>query len=230
MTRPRGPRRPTPSKDYHDYYIKDGVFIGEFDQMYQNVEDPWNIGDADRLDLDVALTLLRATREAPRRILDVGCGLGTFTNRIQGLFPEAAIAASDVSPTAVAKARARYPGIDFFVLDLNALDRQDLGGRRFDLIVMANTAWCVLPRLEAILRCFRDLLAEGGSLLLTEHFFRPGGQQYGNEYMETPADYLHYVREAGFNVLRTVETDRYVHSTTYYVAIWAKPGPRGQGT
>ena len=29
------------SKDYHDYVIKDGNFIGEFEQMYQNVDDPW---------------------------------------------------------------------------------------------------------------------------------------------------------------------------------------------
>ena len=28
------------SADYHDYFIKDGRFIGEFEQMYRNVEDP----------------------------------------------------------------------------------------------------------------------------------------------------------------------------------------------
>ena len=29
------------SKDYHDYVIKDGKLVGEFEQMYQNVKDPW---------------------------------------------------------------------------------------------------------------------------------------------------------------------------------------------
>jgi hypothetical protein len=28
-------------KSYHDYIIKDGQFIGEFEKMYKHCEDPW---------------------------------------------------------------------------------------------------------------------------------------------------------------------------------------------
>ena len=28
-------------KDYHDYVIKDGRFVGQFDQMYKDCENPW---------------------------------------------------------------------------------------------------------------------------------------------------------------------------------------------
>lgn len=29
-------------KSYHDYVIKDGKFIGDFEGMYENCNDPWN--------------------------------------------------------------------------------------------------------------------------------------------------------------------------------------------
>lgn len=28
-------------KDYHDYVIKDGKLIGEFDKMYEDCDNPW---------------------------------------------------------------------------------------------------------------------------------------------------------------------------------------------
>lgn len=31
----------TTQKSYHDYVIKDGEFIGDFENMYRNCEDPW---------------------------------------------------------------------------------------------------------------------------------------------------------------------------------------------
>ena len=30
------------SLDFHDYVIKDGKFIGRFEEMYQNFKFPWN--------------------------------------------------------------------------------------------------------------------------------------------------------------------------------------------
>ena len=32
-------------KSYHDYVIKDGVFLGEFEEMYKGYDDPWNQSD-----------------------------------------------------------------------------------------------------------------------------------------------------------------------------------------
>ena len=45
------------SKDYHDYVFKDGKFIGAFEEMYQNVEDPWHHGDATAIYYDMDLYL-----------------------------------------------------------------------------------------------------------------------------------------------------------------------------
>lgn len=47
------------SKDYHDYVFKDGKFIGAFEEMYQNVEDPWHHGDATAIYYDKDLYLIQ---------------------------------------------------------------------------------------------------------------------------------------------------------------------------
>lgn len=46
------------SKNYHDYVIRDGKFIGAFEKMYRNVEDPWHQGDATAIQYDLALYLI----------------------------------------------------------------------------------------------------------------------------------------------------------------------------
>lgn len=46
-----------PSKDYHDYVIKNGGFIGKFEEMYQNIEDPWFHGEATAFHYDLGLVL-----------------------------------------------------------------------------------------------------------------------------------------------------------------------------
>ena len=45
----------TGTTDYHDYFIKDGRFIGRFEEMYRDVDDPWHIDALGRrLDMDAA--------------------------------------------------------------------------------------------------------------------------------------------------------------------------------
>lgn len=210
------------SKDYHDYFIKDGRFIGEFEAMYQNVADPWHIEALGRrLDMDAALMLLRQTGESFDRILDVGCGKGFFSN----LLLEATngrIYAFDVSETAIRHARHDYPDerLEFFAHDLNRIETLPHSKNGFDLIVMAQTVWCVLPGLNNTFQIFREFLEPGGSLLVSQHFLQPGQQKYGAEILSTPMDLCRIIEAAGFDVKATIETNRF---TNHHLALWAKP-------
>ncbi len=209
------------SKDYQGYSIKHGSFIGEFEAMYQNVDDPWHIEALGRRpDMDAALMLLRQTDETFDRVLDVGCGKGYFSN----LLLEATtgrIYAFDISETAVKQARHDYPSerIEFFAHDLNRIETLPFSKNSFDLIVMAQTVWCVLPGLKNIFGCFRELMKPDGSLLVSQHFLQPGQQKYGAEIMSTPSDLCHTIEAAGFDVKATIETNRF---TNHHLALWAK--------
>lgn len=51
-------------------------------------------------------------------IFDAGCGDGTYTQEIKSSFPQAKILAADPSSEGVRIAQTKYPGIEFFVMDI----------------------------------------------------------------------------------------------------------------
>ena len=211
------------SRDYHDYFIKDGRFIGRFEEMYQNVDDPWHIEALGRrLDMDAALLLLQSEGRTFSRILDVGCGKGFFTRLILEE-TGGSILALDVSETAAALARQEVNDerIEFRAFDLGEIEKLARPEGGYDLVVMAQTVWCVLPRLSGILNGFRRLLNEDGRLLISQHFLQPGQQKYGREIISGPEDLIRMVEEAGFKVLNTLETNRRVN---HHLALTAAPG------
>ncbi len=68
-------KEPISSTDYHDYVIKDGKFVGAFDEMYLHASDPWHQDEADRHWKAEEIALLLRSKHRYSRALDVGCGL-----------------------------------------------------------------------------------------------------------------------------------------------------------
>lgn len=73
------------SKDYHDYVIKNGKLIGEFEQMYVKAERiPWRQDRAAyALYSNFIIEMMDSINEQYNNILDIGCGLGFFSNRLK---------------------------------------------------------------------------------------------------------------------------------------------------
>ncbi|MGH9309069.1 MAG: class I SAM-dependent methyltransferase [Vicinamibacterales bacterium] len=197
------------SPDYHDYFIKDGRFIGEFEQMYRNVEDPWLCaGKSHSLYNDLLLALVSHVAPPEGVILEAGCGLGALAARIKESLPKASVKACDVSPTAVEKARAQHPGIDFFVQDLTRLQDAPVPAGSLDLVTLAQVLWCVLPSAPDIMREIFRLLKPQGSLLVLQQFYGADEQKYGRGIIEDPADFLTMVRAAGFAIEQEIYVNR----------------------
>lgn len=196
-----------PSSDYHDYVIKDGQFIGAFEQMYQHCEDPWHQSRLESYAYESMLIELRQRRAGWRRLLDLGCGLGGFTTRMQ----EAAgcpVVGLDISPTAVRKgqAAAGARAVSFVAADAGRLPfRQGA----FDGVISSELLWYVLPSIEQMLREIAGILRDGGDFWVTQHFYQPGEQRYGRDVMSGPEDCLALIRRAGFRITRTLDVDRF---------------------
>lgn len=185
--------------DYHDYVIKDGRFIGEFELMYRDCEDPWR---QDQLRHPAEELVLAAVRNhPPRRVLDIGCGRGAFTGRMWKELG-AGISAIDIAPTAIRIAASRFPGVRFSVMDARDLH---FAPDSFDLTIASELLWYVLPRLSDVFAEIRRVTTTEGRIIFIQHFYQTGEQRYGTDVMQTVSDLLGFLP---FAVEQMVEFDR----------------------
>lgn len=95
------------------------------------------------------------------RVLEVGCGVGTFTQRILNAPGVTRVVGIDISPAAVERCRASVHGAK---TELRVADVREMSGL-FDLVVCMN----VLEHIEdhaGALRHMLGLVAPGGTLFL----------------------------------------------------------------
>ena len=101
---------------YQDYVIKDGKFIGKFEEMYQDYEDPWVRSKETEVSYNNKHdTYHTIKRFELRNVLEVGCGLGHFTNKLASSCPDTKFTGMDISETAINKATANYASLKFVV-------------------------------------------------------------------------------------------------------------------
>ena len=153
--------------DYHDYVFREGKLVGDFENMYRHARAvPWDQGNrAERWYTQVGLLMLKE-RGPYGRVLEVGCGLGYIAAKLKAW--ASSVHAFDVSATAIEKARALHPGIDFYVDDVCREDFQPRDA--YDLVVVREVFWYVFPSLTTVLRNLRACLKARGYLYVGQSF------------------------------------------------------------
>ncbi|MEO1368734.1 MAG: methyltransferase domain-containing protein, partial [Acidobacteriota bacterium] len=101
---------------------------------------------------------------APRRVLDVGCGLGAGTALIAGAFPGADVLGVNLSRRQVEHARRRYPEAEFRAMDATRLDLPDAA---FDVVFSVEAAFHFDTR-RTFLREAHRVLRPGGCVVLSD--------------------------------------------------------------
>ncbi len=146
---------------------------------------PWKPEDLARMRqhlLGPSLAAALAPHVPPgvRRVLDIGCGEGSFTRFVAAvLCPEAEVTGLDLDQAMLDAARAAGPGPDFRRGDAASLPYPPAS---FDLVT-AHTALAVLADPQAAVGESCRVLRPGGVLLAVE---RPGGRG-GWPALDTPA-------------------------------------------
>jgi len=162
---------------YQDYVIREGKLLGEFEEMYQDFDDPWNqSAEHEALEKDIAIRLLS---EAPgiKTVVELGCGFGDFTARIADAGLNAI--GIDISETAIAKAKKRHPAAAFRAGTIT--DFSLLKSLAPDVIVMAEITWYILDSLRPFLS-FLKADMPNTSLLHLLTTYPEGTQKYGRDH------------------------------------------------
>lgn len=172
---------------YQDYVIKDGKFVGEFERMYQDFDDPWEQTEKEKWASEKAIAINLIQKLGAKRVVELGCGFGHFTRRIANTGAD--VVGVDVSETAIKKALWLYPDVQFFVGDFLDFDLY----RKYhpDVIVMAEITWYVLDKLDEFLKFIRSEFP-GIYLIHLLTTYPPGIQKYGKDKFTNLDEIMQY--------------------------------------
>jgi len=168
------------SDDYHDYVIKDGRLIGEFEQMYKNSRDiPWHQDrQEDWLDIQLSIMLLKQYGQFDSMV-DFGCGLGYFLDTIYRLCGSNScnLNGYDIAQTACSKGKEIFPHINFHELNL----MEDVGkdftynisskeANSKCLFMLRGVLWYVFPKIQNVVRNISRMAEIGDYFLVSQNF------------------------------------------------------------
>jgi len=175
----------TEPQKYQDYVIKDGRFVGRFEEMYRLFDDPWHQSEqrVSRESYSRWATILHIRRFGITSLVECGAGLGNFTQLISEE-TGARVTGIDISETAVHKARSRYPKLRFEADTVDNLARY----RDHDAVLFAEITWYLLDQFASLLELLRRDFA--GKYFLHNLVFYKGGQRYGREYFTTLDEFI----------------------------------------
>ena len=167
---------------YQDLVIKDGNFVGEFEEMYKTFENPWNQEDelySSNVSRRAACHFIE--KYQIKSIVEWGCGLGKTSNYIKKhVKQDINITGIDVSQTAITKAKNKYQDIDFIVDDISNISNH----LNYDCIFLSEITWYLLED-NLLDNVFKTLLKNSNKDTYLFHqlsFYKKGVQKYGTDY------------------------------------------------
>jgi SAM-dependent methyltransferase len=159
-----------------------------------------------RLRRKVLTRVLKQRRFDPRgkRVLDVGCGTGFYTQYY--IARGAEVTGLDIAPTAIERLRARFPAAHFMLADVSEVALEE----RFDLVNAFDVLYHITDdaKWERALGTLGQAVAPGGLLLLTDTFppqFQPLRLAEHNR-MRPLESYVTLLRPAGLRPGRVIPT------------------------
>lgn len=98
-------------------------------------------------------------REAPRRVVDLGCGPGTLTATLAARWPTASVVGIDSSPEMLESAAAAVSGLPNLSFELGAIEDWTPGPT--DDVVVTNAALQWVPSHASLLPAWLDAMSSG---------------------------------------------------------------------
>ena len=107
------------------------------------------------------LSLILDAIDDGARVLDYGCNDGWVSRQVKNRKPQCEVSGADINPAALATARRRQGGIEYF-----DARNGDLDGQTFDIVILSHVLEHVHARLEFLARVVSHI-APGGRLVVS---------------------------------------------------------------
>ncbi len=139
------------------------------------------------------------------KILDIGCGLGYFTDRIRFELDlnDCQILGIDVSETAIGSAREMFPRNDFKALNFFKDDIQEDVGK-FDLVIVKDVLWYVIESIDLFLD---KVIALKSSYVYISQSFPAEEDFYGKETLCNSKELIRLLEKKMHVLYTSVEVD-----------------------
>ncbi len=207
---------------YQDYVIKDGEFVGKFEEMYQKFDNPWHQIEATKNSYARHAALMSIKNHGIKSLIEIGCGLGVFTNYLAENLPGVRISGMDVSDTAVRKAKETYQQVEFICGDIKKFSKDlasanVIGGGEYEAILFAEIMWYILEDLDEIIENI-SANHKGRYVIINQTFYK-GQQKYGKEYFTTLNEMVNYLPWENLAKIEIETSDRDTIEThsMYYI-------------
>ena len=173
---------------YQDFVIKDGNFVGKFEEMYQQFEDPWNQSEEGYFnDISRQIVISYIKKYKINDCVEFGCGLGKTLNFIQ---KETCISmlGIDISKTSIKKAKKAFPHLNFKVDNIKNI----LNYESFNCFFFSEITWYLLE--ERILEEIFEIMTKNfkNKYLIHNLVFYKGQQEYGINYFKNFEEFINF--------------------------------------
>ena len=208
---------------YQDYVIRDGKFVGDFDQMYQDFDDPWEQSSREAYKSEKALAVNAVARlkqqAGAKTVLELGSGLGHFSGWLAKTGCN--VYGIECSKTAVRKAKRNYPMPPPRFICADIADKDVYEKLRPDIIVMSEVTWYILPILGDLLTFFKRNFP-GIYLIHLLTVYAADEQKYGAEYFTDLKGIMEYFNKHGLTAIEFGECcySKMSAKRTYLIGQW----------
>ena len=185
------------SEDYHDYVIKDGKLIGDFENMYKYSRDiPWHQDEVCK-EWQGEVSRVILGKHAPyKSVLDIGSGLGYFMNEMTSLVHGSCMGV-DVSPTAVKIASQLFPNNQFAVGDIAdpSFELPSHFIQEPHLVMVREIFWYVCESLDIVLMNLSRILRLGSYLYVEQGWPNSSIDFYGKDILPNPDSLFSHIHK-----------------------------------
>jgi SAM-dependent methyltransferase len=169
---------------YQDYVIKNGKFVGKFEEMYKNFSDPWNLLKTSKIESNLNYDIIFSycdylKKKKKLTVLEIGCGFAHISNQLSKNGFK--VYGTDISETVIKKSKKKYPKIKNNLFHSDFLNFQLYEKLNPDIIILSNISWYVLPKLKKFIKWFKSSKKKV-YLIHTLTLYNKNKQKYGRNF------------------------------------------------